>query len=414
MDSAFQVMAKPIGPLCNLNCKYCYYLEKRELFKQGQNTRMSGEVLERFIQQYISSQRTSSIQFYWQGGEPTLLGVEYFQEIVRLQEQYSDGRQISNSIQTNAVLLDDEWCEFLAENRFLVGVSIDGPAELHDKFRLDNKQNPSHSRVIEAIERLQAHGVEFNSLTVVNRVNGNHSLKVYQYLRDLGIEFMQFIPLVERKMGNKRFKKDAALAGPPDLSSALVEHAKVTSWSVRPEQYGRFLTTIFDEWISKDVGSIFIQAFETAIRQWMGDDSDICVFAKECGHCVALEHDGSIYACDHYVYPNYHLGNLMNAPISEIVNQDRQHAFGSMKESTLSDVCRTCPVGWVCNGGCPKHRFIRTSNQNSGMNYLCAGYKEFFQHIEPTLLRLRRLLYSGQPAARIMEFVNNSKKSQVN
>jgi uncharacterized protein len=399
--TAFHVMTKPIGPLCNLDCKYCFYLEKEKLFPSNENFRMSDEVLESYIRQYIAAQNVPEIHFAWQGGEPTLLGVGFFRKVVEFQKKYAGGKTINNAIQTNGTLLDDEWCEFLAEHRFLVGVSVDGPPKLHDAYRVDKKGDATYEKVILGIRRLQKHGVEFNTLTVVNRVNSKKPLEVYRFLKEIGSGFIQFIPLVERLADAEAIKLGLDLAVPPRVDE---EGARlpVTEWSVEPEQYGKFLTTIYDEWVKQDVGKVFVQLFDVALGNWMGMGGGLCVFSENCGSALAMEHNGDVYSCDHYVYPRYKLGNLLNQDLGAMAASEEQRAFGQAKSATLPEYCRSCEVRFACHGECPKHRFLRTPDGEAGLNYLCRAYKRFFTHVDPSMRKMAALLQARRPAAEIM------------
>jgi len=399
--TAFHVMTKPIGPLCNLDCKYCFYLEKEKLFPSNENFRMSDEVLESYIRQYIAAQNVPEIHFAWQGGEPTLLGVGFFRKVVEFQKKYAGGKTINNALQTNGTLLDDEWCAFLAEHRFLVGVSVDGPPKLHDAYRVDKKGGATYEKVILGIRRLQKHGVEFNTLTVVNRVNSKKPLEVYRFLKEIGSGFIQFIPLVERLADAEAIKLGLDLAAPPRVDE---EGARlpVTEWSVEPEQYGKFLTTIFDEWVKQDVGKVFVQLFDVALGNWMGMGGGLCVFSENCGSALAMEHNGDVYSCDHYVYPRYKLGNLLNQDLGAMAASEEQRAFGQAKSATLPEYCRSCEVRFACHGECPKHRFLRTPDGEPGLNYFCRAYKRFFTHVDPSMRKMAALLQARRPAAEIM------------
>ncbi len=401
---AFHVMTKPVGPICNLDCKYCFYLEKEQLFPQTENFRMTEPVLEAYIRQYIAAQTVPEISFAWQGGEPTLLGVEFFRKVVALQTRYADGKKITNAIQTNGVLLDDEWCAFLTEHHFLVGLSVDGPRELHDRYRVDKQQKPTFDAVMRGLEFLKKHQTEFNTLTVVNRANSQQPLAVYRFLKEIGSGFIQFIPLVERKADKSAKALGLDFSEPPPLDK-YAGGSPVTSWSVESRQYGEFLAQIFDEWVRQDVGRVFVQLFDVALGNWMGVGSSLCVFAERCGGAMALEHNGDLYACDHYVYPNFKLGNLLNQSLGEMVNSPAQEKFGNDKFDTLPKYCRECAVRSACNGECPKHRFIRTPDGQPGLNYLCAGYKRFFNHVDPYMRQMATFVQAGQPAALIMNQV---------
>ncbi len=407
-------MAKPVGPICNLACTYCFYLEKEELYPGKPNWRMSDEVLETYIRRYIEDQRIPEISFSWQGGEPTLLGVAFFRNVVKLQAKYANGRRIINAFQTNGTLLDDEWGEFLAANEFLVGLSVDGPREIHDRYRLGNKGQRTFDQVMRGRTTLAKHGVDFNALCVVNRVNSQHPLETYDFLKREISEFIQFIPLVERGAFKAGAGAQLRLAEPPVVRETDrgvapgavndgVGASQVTSWSVQPRAYGDFLCRIFDRWVRNDVGRVFVQLFDVQLGIWMGTPSGLCVFAETCGDAMALEHNGDLYACDHYVYPRYHLGNVLQDNLRAMVDSPAQRKFGSDKRDMLPRFCRECGVRFACNGECPKHRFMRTPDGEFGLNYLCSAYRKFFRHIDPFMTRMGELVQSGRPAAGIMQ-----------
>ena len=399
---AYHVMTKPIGPICNLDCKYCFYLEKEKLFPSNENFRMNDEVLETYIRQYIEGQQVPEVSFAWQGGEPTLMGVNFFRKVVELQRKYAGGKVISNALQTNGTLLNDEWGEFLAANGFLVGLSIDGPAKLHDTYRVTKKGGGSYQKVIAGLRLLKKHRVEFNTLTVVNRANSRKPLEVYRFLRDIGSGFIQFIPLVERLADSEAKALGLDLATPPRSDEEGHVRLPVTDWSVEPRAYGEFLCSIFDEWVKRDVGKTFVQIFDVTLGNWMGAGGGLCVFSETCGSAMALEHNGDLYSCDHYVYPHFKLGNILNSSISEMVNSEFQRQFGQDKRDTLPSYCRECDVRHLCHGECPKHRFLRTPDGEGDLNYLCAAYKRFFRHSAPAMKDMARLIHSGRPAADIM------------
>lgn len=404
VDRGFHVLTKPIGPICNLDCKYCFYLEKQQLYPDEKQWRMSDEVLEEYIRQYIQYQPVPEIHFAWQGGEPTLLGVEFFRKAVALQKKYAGGKTIDNALQTNGTLLDDEWCKFLAREKFLVGLSIDGPRELHDKYRVDKGQKPTFDAVVRGLNLLKRHKVEFNTLTVVNQFNSQQPLKVYRFLKKIGSGFIQFIPLVERRAPAEMKMRGFDFAAPPTPSKPEPVSSPVTEWSVQAEQYGSFLCAIYDEWVRHDVGKTFVQLFDVALGNWMGLGSALCVFAEKCGTALAVEHNGDLYSCDHYVYPRYRLGNLMNQSLGTMVSSPQQKTFGDDKFNSLPQFCRQCEVRFACNGECPKHRFIKTPDGEDGLNYLCPAYKKFFNHIDNSMRTMAQLLNKGYPAAEIMKF----------
>jgi uncharacterized protein len=397
--SPFHIMTKPIGPICNLDCKYCFYLEKEKLYPGTKSWGMSGEVLERYVREYIAAQPQDEVHFAWQGGEPTLLGVDFFRRVVELQAHYAGGKTIANALQTNGVLIDDEWGEFLGEHGFLVGVSIDGPRELHDCYRVDKGQAPTFDRVMRGIAVLKKHKVEFNTLTVVHRRNSERPLEVYRFLKEIGSGFIQFIPIVERKAA------DADGNGLVLIKPSFGSAAEVTEWSVEPAAYGIFLSRIFDEWVKKDVGRTFVQLFDVALESWMGMEASLCVFRKTCGSALAMEHTGDLYSCDHFVYPDNKLGNIMEMALEKLVDSPEQHAFGEAKLNSLPKMCRTCEVRFACNGECPKHRFLTTPDGETGLNYLCAGYKHFFKHVDPYMQFMAGELRAGRPPANIMRFL---------
>ena len=399
---AFHVMTKPIGPLCNLDCKYCFYLEKEKLFPSNENFKMSDGVLETYIRQYIEQQAVPEIGFAWQGGEPTLLGVNFFRKVVALQKKYANGKTISNAFQTNGTLLDDEWAGFFVENQFLVGLSIDGPARLHDAYRVDKKGGATYERVIAGLRVLKKHQVDFNTLTVVNRVNSQKPLEVYRFLRDIGSGFIQFIPLVERLADAEAKKLGLDLATPPRSDEEGLARMPVTDWSVEPKQYGEFLCAIFDEWVKRDVGRTYVQIFDVTLGNTLGQGGGLCVFSEKCGTAMAMEHNGDVYSCDHYVYPQYKLGNVLNHTLGEMVASETQRQFGRDKADSLPRYCRECEVRPLCHGECPKHRFIRTPDGEPGLNYLCRAYKRFFTHSAPAMRQMGQLLDMGRAPAEIM------------
>ena len=408
----FHILTKPIGPICNLDCKYCFYLEKENLYPTERTWPMSPEVLETYIQQYIQAQPGPQVHFAWQGGEPTLLGVEFFRRAVDLQQKHAGEKTIFNALQTNGTLLDDTWCAFFAEHSFLIGLSIDGPPEVHDHYRVDKNGAATFDSVMRGLRLLKKHGVEFNTLTVVNRTNADKPLEIYQFLKEIGSGFLQFIPLVERVAPTVELKIHGTnFAEPPTPGTNAKESSQVTQWSVEAPQYGRFLCTIFDQWVRQDVGQVFVQLFDVALGNWMGLGSSLCVFAEKCGAAMAIEHNGDLFSCDHYVYPRFKLGNVMNTTLAEMAHSPAQIKFGNDKLDTLPQYCRNCEVRFACNGECPKHRFIQTPDGENGLNYLCAAYKQFFRHIDPYMRTMGQLLQRGQPAAEIMEILHKEEDS---
>ncbi len=388
----FHVMAKPTGPICNLDCKYCFYLEKEKLYPPETDWVMPPDVLEAFICQHIEAHTTPEVGFAWQGGEPTILGLDYFRRVVELQKKYAGGKAITNAFQTNGVLLDDAWCEFFREHDFLIGISIDGPQPLHDHYRVDRGGRPTFAKVMRGLEALKRNGVEFNTLTVVNRANQDRPLEVYRFLKEIGSQVMQFIPLVERLTAN-----------PSPLKLVLpVQNGSLADWSVESEPYGRFLCAIFDEWVQHDVGRHYVQLFDVSLQSWMGMPAALCWFRETCGAALALEHNGDLYSCDHFVYPENRLGNIMEQPLGSLVNSAAQQRFGEEKMSTLPRMCQTCDVRFACHGECPKHRFLTTPDGEEGLNYLCAGYQRFFRHIDPHMRMMANMLKRRMAPAQVM------------
>ena len=384
------VLAKPTGAICNLACKYCFFLDKEMLYP-GSNFHMSDEVLENFIRQLIAAHRSPQVTVAWQGGEPTLMGIDFYRRAVELQKKYvKPGMTFKNTMQTNGTLLDDEWCRFFKENNFLIGISIDGPRELHDAYRVDKKGEGTFDRVMRGLRLLQKHGVEYNVLTTVNCRNADCPLEVYRFLRDeAGTDWIQLIPVVERinEGGHTLFQRGD----------------RVSNRSVLPEQLGSFLIRIFDEWVRNDVGKVFVQTFEASARKWLGlPSSGMCVLEETCGLGLALEHNGDLYSCDHFVEPDYLLGNIMEKEISELAFSKEQYRFGQNKRDNLPQVCLECDVLFACQGECPKNRFLTTSAGEPGLNYLCKGWKAFFLHLDFPMQIMAGLIRRGYPASEIM------------
>ena len=395
---AFQAMVKPIGAACNLNCTYCYYLEKQKLYKNTGSFRMSDELLEKFIKQYIAVQQVDTIQFVWQGGEPTLLGLDYFRKIVTLQKKYAAGRQIDNAFQTNGTLLDDEWCAFFKKHNFLVGISIDGPKHVNDAHRSFQTGAPSFDKVMNGINLLRKHQVDFNTLTVIHRDNVMYGLEIYNFLKLIGSGFIQFIPIIERA---KRVTDSDSL----NLVGPDAPEAYVTDWSVRPDDYGNFLISVFNEWVKHDVGKVFVQQFDATLANWVGESPGICVFSETCGDAVVVEHNGDVYSCDHYVYPEFKLGNIKEATLFTIVKSDRQREFGQNKLLKLPQQCISCEYRFACHGECPKHRFLKTADGEPGLNYLCSAYKKFFTHVHPYMQFMGDELKGNRAPSNVMAWV---------
>ncbi|QRN83898.1 anaerobic sulfatase maturase [Chloroflexota bacterium] len=383
---AFQVMVKPVGPVCNLACDYCYYLSKDHLFPNS-DIIMPDALLEDFTRQYIQAQHVPQVTFVWQGGEPTLAGLDFFQKAVDLQNQYArPGMVIENAIQTNGTLLTDEWCRFFKENHFLVGISIDGPPELHNVYRKDKAGKGSSDRVLAGLALLKEHGVDYNILCTVNAANVMHPMEVYRYLRDeLDTTFIQFIPIVER-----------------DNKTGYQVGNKLTDRSVTGSQYGDFLITIFDEWVKLDVGHVFVQTFDVALSKWVGARDGLCIFSETCGLALLLEHNGDLFSCDHFVEPKHKLGNIIKTDLVGLVRSHNQIRFGMNKRNKLPRYCLECEVLFACRGGCPKNRVLHTPEGEYGLNVLCEGYRAFFNHINQPMRQMAALLRQHRPPADIM------------
>ncbi len=381
----FHVLAKPTGAACNLNCAYCFFLSKERLYPKSR-FRMSDDVLDAYLHQYLAAQRGAAT-IAWQGGEPTLMGLDFFRRsIAREQRIAPPDLIIEHTLQTNGTLIDEAWCEFFRENRFLVGLSLDGPRELHDAYRRNKKGGPTFDNVMRAAKLMREHGVDFNILVAVHAANADHPLDVYRFFRDeVGAEFMQFIPIVER-----------------DNATGFQEGDAVTERSVTADQWGRFLTTIFDEWVRRDIGRVYVQFFDAALAAWAGEPPALCIFAPTCGTALALEHTGDLYSCDHFVEPRYLLGNILDTPMRELVASDKQRQFGLAKLETLPRYCLECSVRFACHGECPKNRFMTAPDGDPGLNYLCAGYKEFFTHVAQPMQIMTDLLRRDLAPAEIM------------
>ena len=400
------VLAKPIGPACNIKCDYCFYLEKHVLFAQGEDMRMPDDVLAAYVSQYVQSQPTPVVEFVWHGGEPTLLGLDFFRKVVELQKPFLGHKEIRNSLQTNGIRLTDEWCAFFKEHGFFIGLSLDGPRPIHDLYRKDHLGRPTFDDVMRGLRLLQKHNVEYNILACVARETAYKPLEVYHFFKSEGVTFIQFTPIIERLPEGKALEQGLWLAGPARLDGEET-NTLVTPWTVEPKKYGEFLIAIYEEWVRKDVGEIFVMNFEWALNAWIGNPSPVCIFARHCGRAVAMEHNGDVYACDHYVYPEYRLGNVLKEHLGEMVDRSVASGFGPHKEQTLPKYCRDCEVLNACWGGCPKHRFTRSPYGEPGLHYLCAGYKKFFSHIRKYLHAMTVLLENGLPVSHVMRAANN-------
>lgn len=389
------VMAKPAGSACNLACEYCYYLEKKNLYGGEKRHLMSDATLERFIKQYIEAQTGDTVQFTWHGGEALLRPLEFYQRAMELQRQYADGRTIENSLQTNGLLLNDAWGRFLRQNGWLVGLSIDGPQRFHDEYRRSADDRPSFLRVMKAVQLLQRHRVEWNAMAVVNDYNADYPLEFYNFFKNIGCRYIQFTPIVERTAAS------GTLASGSD-------DGQLVDFSVTPAQWGNFLCAIFDEWVRKDVGEYFVQIFDATLANWCGVTPGLCTMAENCGHAGVIEYNGDVYSCDHYVFPDYKLGNIAERPLGEMMHSERQQRFGRAKSASLPGQCRKCRWLFACRGECPKNRFAVTADGEPGLNYLCEGYSRFFSHAAPYMDFMKNELANERPPANIMNYLKNN------
>lgn len=390
------IMLKPAGSLCNLRCKYCYYLEKNELYKDQKNHVITDELLEKFIKEYIEAQTTPQVLFTWHGGETLMRPISFYKRALELQRIYARGRQIDNCIQTNGTLITDEWCEFFKQNNFLVGVSIDGPQEFHDEYRRTGTGRPTFREVMKGIKLLNKHGVEWNALAVVNDFNADYPLDFYHFFKEIGCRYIQFTPIVERMVQRADNLK---------LAPGMQEGGELADFSITAEQWGNFLCTIFDEWVHHDVGEYYIQLFDATLANWVGEAPGICTMAKECGHAGVMEFNGDVYSCDHFVYPKHKLGNLHEQTIFEMMNSPEQKEFSKMKYLMLPQQCKECKFQFACHGECPKNRFIKDRYGNPGQNYLCKGYHQFFEHVAPYMDFMKNELENHRAPANVMNHI---------
>jgi uncharacterized protein len=404
---AFHLLAKPTGAVCNLDCKYCFFLSKEMLYP-GSRFRMADELLETYLRQLLEAHQTPEVTVAWQGGEPTLMGLDFFQRSIELADKYKrPGQKVQNTIQTNGTKIDDEWATFFKEHNFLVGLSMDGPQPLHDAYRVNKGGSGTFEQVLRGWEFLQKHAVDTNILCTVHAANADHPLEIYHFFRDeLKAQFMQFIPIVERATMETLSLANEGWSERPGGGRPLYQQVGelVTERSVKPEQYGRFLVTIFDEWVRRDVGKVFVQSFDAALANWIGQPS-LCIFSKTCGNALALEHNGDLYSCDHFVEPAFLLGNIQETHLIELVASEQQRKFGQDKWDSLPKYCRECEVLFACYGECPRNRFIHTPDGEPGLNYLCAGYKLFFNHIDRPMRMMVDLLRRGRYADEIMDIL---------
>ena len=401
--SPLYLLAKPAGSRCNLACKYCYYLEKSLLFEKHSPQVMDDALLEKFIHDYIGAQTTQEVLFTWHGGEPLMRPLQFYKKAVALQRKYAAGRRIDNCLQTNGTLLTEEWCRFFKEQGWLVGVSVDGTQEMHDAYRKAKGCGPSHHKVMQGIRLLQKHGVEWNALAVVNDFNAEHPKEFYRFFKEIGCRFIQFTPIVERLLPHADGRQLAAVE--EEGTGGMMP------FSVSPEQWGDFLIGIFDEWVKEDVGDYFVQLFDATLANWMGVQPGICTLARTCGHAGAIEWNGDVFACDHFVFPQYRLGNLREKSLVEMMYSPRQREFGRAKQTALPRQCRECRWLFACNGECPKNRFARTADGEKGLNFLCSGYRRFFEHVAPYMDWMKRELMANRPPAGIVDLLRNDPRA---
>ena len=392
------VMLKPAGAHCNLACKYCYYLEKNNLYQNSHRHLMSDEMLEQFTREYIEAQTMPQVLFTWHGGEPLMRSIDFYKKALALQKKYAHGKQIDNVIQTNGTLLTDEWCEFFAQNHWLVGISIDGPQEYHDHYRVTPAGKPSWEKVMQGISLLKKHRVEWNAMAVVNAYNTEHPLEFYHFFRDNGCQYLQFTPIVERLTEHEDGRTLASLADDREIPLADA--------SVTPEQWGNFLCTIFDDWVRHDVGKTFVEIFDCTLANWMGVLPGICAYSKECGHAGVMEHNGDVYSCDHFVFPEYKLGNIKDQSLIDMLYGEKQQAFSRLKHTSLPRQCKECAMAFACHGECPKNRFEKDKYGEPGLNYLCQGYYQYYSHVAPYMDFMKRELLAERPPSNIMKVLN--------
>jgi uncharacterized protein len=409
----FHLLSKPTGAICNLDCKYCFFLSKEMLYP-GDRFRMSDELLETYIRQLLEAQPLGEVNVAWQGGEPTLMGLDFFKRSIEYVEKYRrPGQTILHTMQTNGTLLNNQWCAFFKHHNFLIGLSVDGPKEMHDAYRVNKGGAGSFDQVMRGWEMLRRHDVDVNILCTIHAVNADHPIEVYRFFRDqLHVKFMQFIPIVERTTEDFLPLANLGWGERPGSDRPLyTQHGGlVTERSVGAEQFGRFLIAIFDEWVRRDVGTVFVQTFDVALGSWLGRHN-LCIFSPTCGDALAMEHNGDLYSCDHYVEPDYRLGNIQETPLRELVDSEKQRAFGQHKRNSLPKYCRDCEVLFACYGECPRNRFITTPDGEPGLNYLCAGYKAFFNHIDPAMRLMADLLRQGRFADEIMQMHNSPERT---
>ena len=397
------VMAKPNGSSCNLNCSYCYYLEKEKLYENRKSLQMSDETLEKYIESYIQAQPVPEVLFTWHGGETLLRDISFYRKALTYQRKYGRGRNIDNTLQTNGTVLTDEWCKFFKDNNFLIGISIDGPEHCHDIYRKSKGGKDTFKQVMSGIELLQKHGVEFNTLSVINDYNVDYPLEIYNFFKEIGSTYMQFSPIVEQM---SKTRTDGLKLLPPEGS----DDAVLAPWTVSAKKFGEFYITIFDEWVKNDVGKFYVQLFDATLAGTTGNMPGVCIFGETCGHATVMEFNGDVYACDHYVFPEYKIGNIKTHTVYEMVFSPKQLRFGADKRDTLPTQCRQCEFKKVCNGECPKNRIIKTKTGEPGLNYLCEGYYAYYKHTQPYMEFMANELFFKRPPANVMSWAKQFKK----
>jgi uncharacterized protein len=403
LPTAFSAMLKPVGSRCNMDCAYCYYLDKAGIYG-GRETLMSDALLEQYVRQYIAGNQVDLVTFHWHGGEPLTAGIDFFRRAMALQRKYANGKRIENTIQTNGTLITPDWCQLFRENNFLVGVSIDGPADIHDTFRVDKGGEPTFERVVASIEMLYRTGVEFNTLSTVNSASEGRGAEVYYFMKRLGSHYMQFLPVLEHTIPGP--------GGRPVIVPPSTPNATLAPWSVSAQAFGRFMCDVFDEWVITDVSNYYVQLFDVALAQWIGAPPSLCSFGETCGDSLVVEHNGDVYSCDHFVYPEYRIGNIADGELSSMLDSQGQFHFGIDKRNGLPRECLRCKWHFACRGECPKHRFDTTAGGEPGLNALCEGYKRFFAHVSPYMDQMRSLLERQKPPALVMPWARARLRSR--
>lgn len=398
---AFNIMLKPAGSLCNLDCQYCYYLDKSEIYG-GREPRMTLEMLEKVVEEYIKANEVDEVTFNWHGGEPTILGIDFYKKALEFEAKYAGDKIVHNTLQTNGTLITQEWADFLKANDFLVGISLDGPKDIHDRYRKDKLGKPTFDRVMSALKIFRRTGVEFNTMSTVNKFSEGRGLEVYQFLKDEGSTYMQFMPVVEhvkyREGANRKTER-------PFIVNPSTSGAILAPWSIGSAAYGKFMCDIFDYWVRSDVGRYYVNLFDATLASWCGAMPGTCVYARTCGGNAVIEHNGDLYPCDHFVYPEYLLGNIADTPIKTMMASSTQVKFGTDKRANLPLKCARCKWLFACNGECPKHRFNRTENGDTGLSALCEGYSAFFSHVAPYMEQMKALLEQKKAPANIMGMI---------